>query len=155
MVLDKRAEKLADIAINHSLEIISKDNLLIRTEPAFMDFAEYKKGKIVKFSAEKNHKFLESMLNLKGAKRIGELGIGCNYGVKKYINNLLFDEKIGGTIHLALGDSYKRDLMDGGGKNYGEIHWDLVCDLRKINGLPGGEIYVDGKLVQRHGKWIF
>jgi aminopeptidase len=117
---------------------------------------DFKKGKIVNFSAKKNQKFLESMLDLKGARRIGELGIGCNYGIERYINHLLFDEKIGGTIHLALGESFtSQGLRDGGGKNQSEIHWDLVCDLRKVNGLPGGEIYVDGKLVQKNGKWVF
>jgi len=116
---------------------------------------EYRGGKIVDFSAKENQKFLESMLNLKGAKRIGELGIGCNYSIKKYTNKLLFDEKIGGTIHLAIGESYSRPLSSGGGKNKADIHWDLVCDLRKENGLPGGEIYVDGKPVQKNGKWVF
>lgn len=116
---------------------------------------EYCKGRAVSYSAKKNRKFLKSMIELKGVDRIGEFGIGTNYGIKEYIKNLYFDEKIGGTIHIALGNSYKRDLMDGGGKNNGEIHWDLVCDLRKVNGLPGGEIYVDGKLIQKNGKWQF
>jgi len=116
---------------------------------------EYKYGEVVSFDAKKNKEFLESMLNLEGVKRIGELGIGCNYGIKKYMNNLLFDEKIGGTIHLAIGNSYKEPLNDGGGLNEGKIHWDLVCDLRRINKNPGGSIYVDGKLVQKNGVWTF
>ncbi len=117
---------------------------------------EFKEGKIVKATAEENEEFLKNMLELKGAKRIGEFGIGCNYGITKYIKNLLFDEKIGGTIHLAIGDSYKRDLMDGGGLNNSEIHWDIVCDFRKIPENPeGGEIFVNGKLVQKDGEWCY
>ena len=116
---------------------------------------KYKDGEVVSFDAEKNKAFLESMLNLEGVKRIGELGIGCNQGITKYMNNLLFDEKIGGTIHIAIGDSYKESLNDGGGLNEGKIHWDLVCDLREINNNPGGNIYVNGKLVQKNGIWTF
>ncbi len=117
---------------------------------------EFKDGKIVKAEAEENEQFLKSMLELKGARRIGEFGIGCNYGIKRYMKNLLFDEKIGGTIHLAIGDSYKRDLDDGGGLNNSEIHWDIVCDLRKTEKNPeGGEMYVNGKLVQKDGEWCF
>lgn len=116
---------------------------------------EYKQGEVVSFSAKKNQGFLETMLGLKGAKRIGELGIGCNYGLKRYVKDLLFDEKIGGTVHIALGDSYKDPLSRGGGKNEADTHWDLVCELRRVNGFPGGKIYVDGKLVQRNGVWTF
>jgi len=116
---------------------------------------EYKDGGVVSFDAEENKAFLESMLELEGVKRIGELGIGCNYGIQKYIENLLFDEKIGGTIHLAIGNSYKEPLSDGGGLNEGKIHWDIVCELRKMHDNPGGSIYVDGKLVQQNGVWTF
>jgi len=116
---------------------------------------EYKKGEIVGFSAKQGQNFLESMLNLKGAKRIGEFGIGCNYGISRYVKNLLFDEKLGGTIHLAIGESYARPLNAGGGKNQSDIHWDLVCDLRPTSISKGGEIYVDGKLVQSNGAWIW
>jgi aminopeptidase len=115
----------------------------------------YHKGKIESFSAKRNQKFLKAMLDLDGVKRLGEFGIGCNYGIWKYTKNLLFDEKIGGTIHLALGEAYKRPLNDGGGKNHGKIHWDLVCELRKLNGFRGGEIYVNDELVQKNGKWVF
>jgi aminopeptidase len=114
----------------------------------------YKDGEVISFSAEENQSFLEAMLNLPGVRRIGEFGIGCNHGIKRYIRNLLFDEKIGGTIHLALGESYKEPLNKGGGLNEAETHWDLVCDLRQIGSLPGGEIYVDGRLVQKHGLWV-
>ena len=81
-----------------------------------------------------------------GARFLGEFGIGTNFGITKYIKNILFDEKIGGTIHLALGMAYE----ECGGKNKSAIHWDMIKDLRE-----GGEIYVDGKLVQKNGKWVF
>lgn len=114
----------------------------------------YKNGKVVDFDAHENKSFLESMLALDGVKRIGEFGIGCNYGIKNYTNNLLFDEKIGGTIHLALGESLFEPLDQGGGRNQADIHWDLVCDLRKNSLKAGGEIYVDGRLVHKDGVLI-
>lgn len=116
---------------------------------------EYKAGEVVNFSAEKGEDFLKAQLALDGVKRIGELGLGCNYGIKEYINHLLFDEKIGGTIHIAIGESYFEPLSAGGGLNKAPIHWDLVCDLRQVAGQPGGELYVNEKLVQRNGIWLF
>ena len=108
---------------------------------------EFKDGKVVKATAEKNEKFLLEMLDTdEGARFLGEFGIGTNFGITKYIKNILFDEKIGGTIHLALGMAYE----ECGGKNKSAIHWDMIKDLRE-----GGEIYVDGKLVQKNGKWVF
>lgn len=115
---------------------------------------DYKGGEVKKFSAKKNQKFLEAMLTLNGVKRIGELGIGCNYGIQKYMKNLLFDEKIGGTVHLAIGGAYPLPLDSGGGLNKADIHWDIVCDLRKIGRNPGGQLKVNGKLVQENGNWI-
>lgn len=116
---------------------------------------EYSKGEVTRFSAEKNQGFLEAMLKLEGMKRIGELGIGCNYGIQRYMKNLLFDEKIGGTVHIAVGFSYPEPLDNGGGNNKGEDHWDLVCDLRRNSANPGGALYVDGVLVQSDGRWTF
>lgn len=115
----------------------------------------YKNGEVTDFRAKENHAYLEAMLELQGVKRIGELGIGCNYGIKIYTQDLLFDEKIGGTIHLAIGDSYKDPLDEGGGLNDAKIHWDLVCDLRKTSNNPGGKLYVNNKLVQMDGIWLF
>ncbi len=107
----------------------------------------FKNGKVVKATATKNEKFLKTMINLdKGSKYVGELGIGCNKQIDKFSKNLLFDEKIGGTIHLALGMAYK----ECNGKNKSALHWDIVCDLRK-----GGQIIKDGKTIQKNGKWIF
>lgn len=108
-------------------------------------YLQFEKGKIVKAKAEKNEKFLHSMISIdKNASRIGEFGIGLNPKVKKYTKNLLFDEKIGGTIHLALGMAYK----ENGGGNDSAIHWDIVKDMRH------GEIILDGKTVQKNGRWL-
>ncbi|MBU2638413.1 MAG: aminopeptidase [Nanoarchaeota archaeon] len=114
----------------------------------------YKAGEVVECSARKNQKFLEAMLDLEGAKRIGELGIGCNPGITRYMKNLLFDEKIGGTIHLAMGRSISQPLDKGGGLNKSPLHWDIVCELRKLGNQPGGQLKVDGKLVQEKGIWL-
>jgi len=110
-------------------------------------YLEFKDGQVVKAKASQNEDYLKEMLKIKGAKIVGELGIGCNTRVKRYTNDLLFDEKIGGTIHLALGMSYKECKGTNGDA---AIHWDIVKDLRK-----GGTMYVDGKVIQKNGKWIF
>lgn len=108
---------------------------------------EFKNGRVIKATAKKNEKFLKEMINLdKGSCYIGEFGIGMNYNIKKFIKQILFDEKIGGTIHLALGMAYE----EGGGKNESALHWDMIKDLRS-----GGAIYIDGKLIQKNGKFTF
>lgn len=105
----------------------------------------FRKGLVVEASAEKNEKFLLSQLDMDpGARRLGELGIGTNFGIDRFIGNILFDEKIGGTIHLALGASYP----ETGGRNVSALHWDMIKDLRK-----GGALYIDGKMVQSNGKF--
>jgi aminopeptidase len=107
--------------------------------------AEFKRGKCIKATADKNEKFLNTMLDTDaGSRYIGELGIGMNPKVTKFTKNLLFDEKIGGTVHLAFGMAYK----ECGATNQSALHWDIVKDLRK-----GGKIIVDGKVVQQNGKW--
>ena len=107
----------------------------------------FEKGKVVKATATKNEEFLLKMLETdKGAKYIGEFGIGMNYKITKFVKQILFDEKIGGTIHLALGMAYK----EGGGKNESALHWDMIKDLR-----DGGKIILDGKVVQENGKFTF
>ena len=80
-----------------------------------------------------------------GARRFGELGLGCNEGITRHLRNVLFDEKMAGTVHLALGHGFPRI----GGRNESALHWDLVKDLR-----PGGEIECDGEVVQRDGRWL-
>jgi aminopeptidase len=106
----------------------------------------FHKGKVVEASATKNQAFLRTMLELDpGAKRLGELGIGTNFRIQRFIKNILFDEKIGGTVHLALGNAYPKT----GGKNKSALHWDMIKDLRK-----GGELLVNGKCIQRNGKFL-
>ncbi|HYE10707.1 MAG TPA: aminopeptidase [Patescibacteria group bacterium] len=107
---------------------------------------EFKDGKVVKATADKNEEFLNKMLDTDaGARFLGEFGIGLNYGIQKFIKNILFDEKIGGTIHLAVGNAYE----ESGGENRSIVHWDMIKELRE-----GGEIYVDGRLVQKNGTFI-
>ncbi len=107
---------------------------------------EFRRGKVVKSSAENNQTFLRNMLDSDaGARYLGELGIGTNYGIKRFIRNILFDEKIGGSVHLAVGKSYPQC----GGRNKSALHWDMIKDLR-----DGGELYFDGKVVQKNGKFI-
>jgi aminopeptidase len=102
-------------------------------------------GRVVDASAESEEAFLIEQLDRdEGARRLGELGIGCNPGITRFMKNTLFDEKIDGTIHLALGNG----LPEIGGTNQSDIHWDIVKDLR-----PGGQIYLDGEVVQENGAW--
>lgn len=111
---------------------------------------EFRDGRVVKATATKNEDFLIEMLDIDSdARLIGEFGIGTNYEIDRFINNLLFDEKIGGTIHIAVGRAYK----ESGGKSKSAIHWDMIKDLRLQAG--GGAIFVDGKLVQKNGVWVF
>ncbi len=106
----------------------------------------FKDGKVVEAGAEKGEEYLKSLLDTdSGARYLGEIGIGTNYGIKRASGNVLFDEKLGGTVHLAIGRSYK----ETGGKNDSSIHTDLVCDLRE-----GGELYADGELIQKDGKFL-
>lgn len=106
----------------------------------------FKDGKVVETSAEKGEEYLKSLLDTDaGARYLGEIGIGTNYGIKRASGNVLFDEKLGGTVHLAIGRSYK----ETGGKNDSSVHTDLVCDLRE-----GGELYADGELIQKDGKFL-
>jgi len=108
-------------------------------------YAEFKNGKCVKATADKNEKFLNKMLDTDaGSRYIGEIGIGMNPKVTKFTKNLLFDEKIAGTIHLAFGMAYK----ECGAPNDSALHWDIVKDLSK-----DGKIYLDGKLVFNK-KWL-
>jgi len=101
----------------------------------------------VKAKATKGEEFLLEMLATdEGAKRVGELGIGNNFAIDRFVKSILFDEKIGGTVHLALGSSY----IETGGKNESAIHWDMIKDLRY-----GGEIYLDGELIQKDGVWVY
>lgn len=107
---------------------------------------EIKDGKVVKATAEKGEDLLIALLQTdEGASFFGEVAIGTNYGIQKFTRNMLFDEKIGGTIHMALGDS----MPEAGGKNQSAIHWDMLCDM-----CTGGKIYADGELFYENGKFI-
>ena len=104
----------------------------------------FREGKVVEASATHGQVFLEEMLELdEGARYLGEFAFGNNERVKRAIKNTLFDEKIGGTVHLALGASYP----ETGGLNQSALHWDMVCDLRQ-----NGEVWVDGVLFLKDGK---
>ncbi len=108
---------------------------------------EFKRGRAVRATAEKGEADLNKILDMDaGARRIGELGLGNNYQITRFTKDILFDEKIGGTIHLALGKGYKETLS----KNVSALHWDMIKDLRE-----GGELWFDDKLVQKNGKWVF
>ncbi len=106
----------------------------------------FEDGKVVDASAEQGEDFLREMLDTdSGARRLGELGIGTNFGISTGTKEILLDEKIGGTIHMAVGMSYP----ETGGTNSSAVHWDMVCDLRE-----GGSITVDGEELQRDGKFL-
>jgi len=103
-------------------------------------------GRVVAAEADRGGEYLDAMLSLdEGASRLGEVAFGLNYEIDRFTNNTLFDEKIGGTIHVALGSSFE----DLGGQNRSGLHWDLVCDLR-----AEGEVYADGELVWRTGRFL-
>jgi len=105
---------------------------------------KFSKGEVVDYSAETNQDALKSIIETdQGSKRIGELGIGTNRGIKRFTKNILFDEKIGDTIHLALGNAYK----DCGGINRSAIHWDIIKTMKP------GQILLDGKVLQKDGKF--
>lgn len=107
---------------------------------------ELRDGVVVSFSAGKNEAFLREMLDLDvGARRFGELAIGTNYQIQTFSKNTLFDEKIGGTCHLALGNS----IYEAGGVNQSAIHWDMVCELRN-----GGEIFGEDEVIYRNGRFL-
>jgi aminopeptidase len=102
-------------------------------------------GEVVGARADHGDDYLQRALQTDaGARRLGELGIGTNFGIDRPVGTILFDEKIGGTVHLALGRSYP----ETGGKNESAVHWDLICDLRR-----GGRITADGEVVQDGGRF--
>ncbi|WP_274363844.1 aminopeptidase [Paenibacillus thermotolerans] len=108
----------------------------------------FRAGKVIEASAEKGQAFLEEALDTdEGARYLGELGIGANFGITQPTKDILFDEKIGGSVHLALGQAYEQGGPDG---NKSALHWDIVKGL-----VDGGELYLDGVLVQKNGKWVF
>jgi aminopeptidase len=106
----------------------------------------FESGKVIDASAERGESYLISLLDTDdGARRLGELGIGTNYGITRGTREILLDEKIGGTVHMAVGASYP----ETGGRNQSAVHTDLVCDLRQ-----GGRLEVDGELFQENGRFV-
>jgi aminopeptidase len=107
----------------------------------------YENGRVVEASATSNEEALLRALDRdEGARVLGEFGIGCNPGIQRHMKNTLFDEKMYGTIHLAVGAG----IPIAGGKNQSATHWDMVKDLR-----DGGRIELDGEIVQENGEWTF
>ena len=103
-------------------------------------------GEVVDCSASHGLEFMREMIGMdEGARRLGEFAFGLNDGIDRFTRNILFDEKIGGTVHLALGTSYP----ETGGLNRSGLHWDIICDLR-----TGSEVYADGELAYRDGKFL-
>lgn len=103
----------------------------------------FKNGKVVKEKASKNQELLTALLNTDaGSRFLGEWGIGTNYGIQRFSKNMLFDEKIGGTIHLAVGAGYP----ESGAKNESGVHWDMLCDMHDA------EITLDGELFYKNGQ---
>jgi aminopeptidase len=108
---------------------------------------EFVNGEVVKATARSNEALLHRLLEMDtGAKRIGEFGVGTNFGIDRFCYDILYDEKIGGTVHLALGRAY----AECGGVNKSALHWDIIKDLRQQ-----GEIYLDGAKVFENGKFLF
>ncbi|MBO8127431.1 MAG: aminopeptidase [Firmicutes bacterium] len=107
---------------------------------------EFRDGVVVEASATKNEKLLHSLLETDpGARRLGEIAIGTNYQIQTFTKHMLFDEKMGGTVHAALG----RSIPGTGGQNESGIHWDMLCDMK-----TGGRIYADGELFYKDGQFL-
>ncbi|MEM4452005.1 MAG: aminopeptidase [Thermosphaera sp.] len=105
----------------------------------------FRNGKVVEASARRGEEFLKKMLSTdEGASRLGEIAFGLNYNIERYTKEILFDEKIGGTIHMALGSSYP----ETGGRNVSSIHWDMIKDMSK------GKVYADGTVIYENGRFI-
>ncbi|MEM6334474.1 MAG: aminopeptidase [Planctomycetota bacterium] len=116
----------------------------------------FEKGRVTKATAEKGEDFLLKMLDQdEGARNLGEIAIGTNYAIQQYTKNTLFDEKIGGTFHAAVGAGYP----ETGNQNSSGLHWDMVCDLRspENGGIEkvGGTITVDGEIISKDGRFMF
>jgi aminopeptidase len=106
----------------------------------------FQEGKVVQARAAKNEEFLLSQLATdEGASYLGEFAIGTNYRIQRFTKSILYDEKIGGTIHVAVGAGYP----ETGSRNQSAVHWDFICDMRQES-----EIWVDGELFYRNGQFV-
>jgi aminopeptidase len=106
----------------------------------------FESGRVVRAEAGNGNDFLQSLLDMDdGARVLGEVAFGLNYEIDRFTRDILFDEKIGGTMHFALGSSFRKL----GGRNESGLHWDMICDLR-----ADGEVYADGELVWKAGQFL-
>ena len=105
----------------------------------------FEDGVVVHAEASRGEDYLHALLEIHGARVLGEVAFGLNYGIDRFTRNILFDEKIGGTMHFALGSAFEQ----AGGQNQSGLHWDMVCDLRR-----DGEVYADGELVWKAGRFL-
>ncbi len=106
----------------------------------------FEREKVIKAMSAKGQELIEQLLETdEGTRYVGEIAVGTNYGIEKYTRHMLLDEKIGGTVHLAIGRSIPESL----GKNQSTIHWDMLCDMKK-----SGEIYANGSLIYKDRKFI-
>lgn len=103
------------------------------------------KGEIQRWTAEEGQEILDETFQIPGARRFGEAAVGTNYDIDRFSKNMLFDEKIGGTVHMAIGQSY----LQCGGKNESAIHWDMIADMTK-----SGKIFANGKIIYQNGKFL-
>jgi aminopeptidase len=108
-------------------------------------YLEFKEGKVINYTADKGEDLLKEILQVENANRIGEFAIVTNYGVKKFTKNMLFDEKMGGTLHCALGLGFE----ETGSKNMSTIHWDILKDMKP----PGSKVIADGEIIYEEGQW--
>lgn len=105
-----------------------------------------KDGRVEKWEAKQGKALLDDVFqNVAGARHFGEAAIGTNYKIDRFSKNILFDEKIGGTVHMAIGQSY----LQTGGKNQSPIHWDMIADMKN-----GGQIFADGEKIYEGGKFL-
>lgn len=104
-----------------------------------------KDGYIERWEAKRGQDYLDKTFKIEGTRRFGEAAIGTNYNINKITKNILFDEKIGGSIHMAIGQSY----LQTGGKNESSVHWDMITDM-----THGGEIFADGEVIYRNGQFL-
>jgi len=108
-------------------------------------YLEFKDGEVIKATAQKGEEVLQEILKIENANRIGEFAIGTNFGITKFTKNMLFDEKLGGTLHCALGLGFEWT----GSKNKSSVHWDILKDMK----VPGSKIIADGNVIYEEGKW--
>jgi len=105
-----------------------------------------KDGEVVKWEAEEGQAVLDQIFAIDGSRYFGEVAVGTNYRIQRTTRNILFDEKIGGSIHMAVGQSY----LQTGGKNQSSVHWDMISNMK-----DGGEIIADGEVIYRNGHFLF